>query len=186
MRQKYPRQWRAKVTPGVFDNDSGVRFQLACDEEEVVRRLKVRMPGDKEWPLSPATLDDWQLRSCGAASDFRTFDWTENFLLSKFGGRTSTSSSAVASPGCCSYSLLSKFYDLPRHRAFFLITRLRLLVDVVCQVLFKALDRPLQRFSASPAEAYLFPDVFSAPPMGSLLLEQRWTISWFLSVRTLC
>jgi hypothetical protein len=33
-------------------------LQLACDEEELIRRLDVSMPGDKEWPLSPATLDD--------------------------------------------------------------------------------------------------------------------------------
>ena len=75
MRLRHPRQWRAKVTPCVFDNESGARFQLACDEEEVVRRLNVRMPGDKEWPLSPATLDDVaeaiRLRRLGYV-----FDWT--------------------------------------------------------------------------------------------------------------
>ena len=75
MRLKHPRQWREKITPCVFDNESGARFQLACDEEEVVRRLNVRMPGDKEWPLSPATLDDVaeaiRLRRLGYV-----FDWT--------------------------------------------------------------------------------------------------------------
>ena len=75
MRLKHPRQWRAKITPCVFDNESGVRLQLACDEEEVIRRLNVRMPGDKEWPLSPVTLDDVanaiMLRRLGYV-----FDWT--------------------------------------------------------------------------------------------------------------
>jgi hypothetical protein len=30
----------------VFDNESGARFQLACDEDAVVRRLSVRMAKD--------------------------------------------------------------------------------------------------------------------------------------------
>ncbi|MFA6140413.1 MAG: hypothetical protein WC684_06795, partial [Hyphomicrobium sp.] len=47
-----------KSTPCVFDNETGVRLKLTCDEEEVIRRLNVRMPGGKEWPLSPTTLDD--------------------------------------------------------------------------------------------------------------------------------
>lgn len=74
-RLKHPRQWRAKITPCVFDNKTGARFQLACDEEQLVHRLNVRMPGDKEWPLSPATLDDVaeavRLRRLGYV-----FDWT--------------------------------------------------------------------------------------------------------------
>ena len=58
MRLKHPRNWRAKITPCVFDNETGVRLQLACDEEEVIRRLNVRMAGDKELSLSPVTLDE--------------------------------------------------------------------------------------------------------------------------------
>jgi len=50
MRFKHPRQWRSKITPCVFDNESGTRLQLACDEEALIRRLNVRMPGEKkEW-----------------------------------------------------------------------------------------------------------------------------------------
>ncbi len=59
MRFKHPRRWRTKITPCVFDNESGTRLQLACDEEALIRRLNVRMPGEnKEWPVSPTTLDD--------------------------------------------------------------------------------------------------------------------------------
>ncbi len=75
MRLKHPRKWRTKITPCVFDNETGVRLKLACDEEEVIRRLNVRMPGDKEWPLSPTTLDDVakaiMLRRLGYV-----FEWT--------------------------------------------------------------------------------------------------------------
>ncbi len=53
---KHPRKWRAKITPCVFDNESGHRFQLACDEDEVIRKLNVL--GRKEWPAQLATLDD--------------------------------------------------------------------------------------------------------------------------------
>jgi hypothetical protein len=74
-RLKHPRQWRAKITPCVFDNESGVRFQLAGDEEEVVRRLNVRMPGDKEWPLSPVTLDDVANAIMRRRLGY-VFDWT--------------------------------------------------------------------------------------------------------------
>lgn len=42
----HPYRWRAKVRPWVFDNESGARFQLACDEDAVVRRLSVRMSKD--------------------------------------------------------------------------------------------------------------------------------------------
>ena len=59
LRLKHPRRWRSKITPSVFDNESGARVQLACDEEAVIRRLNVRIPGqEQEWPLSPTTLDD--------------------------------------------------------------------------------------------------------------------------------
>ena len=75
MRLKHPRQWRAKITPCVFDNESGAHFQLACDEEEVVSRLNVRMPGDKEWPLSPATLDDVANAIMRRRLGY-VFDWT--------------------------------------------------------------------------------------------------------------
>ena len=39
LRLKHPRKWRAKITPCVFDNESGHRFQLTCDEEEVIRKI---------------------------------------------------------------------------------------------------------------------------------------------------
>jgi len=39
----HPYRWRAKVRPWVFDNESGARFQLARDEDAVVRRLSARM-----------------------------------------------------------------------------------------------------------------------------------------------
>lgn len=75
LRLKYPRRWRAKITPCVFDNETGTRIQLACDEEEVIRKLNVRMPGCKEWPAPLATLDDVaeaiSLRRLGYV-----FDWT--------------------------------------------------------------------------------------------------------------
>jgi len=75
MRLKHPRQWRAKVTPCVFDNESGHRLHLARDEEEVIRRLHVRLPGSKDWPAPLATLDDVaeaiRLRRLGYV-----FDWT--------------------------------------------------------------------------------------------------------------
>ena len=75
LRLKHPWRWRAKITPCVFDNESGHRFQLACDEDEVIRKLNVRMPGCKEWPAPLATLDDVaeaiRLRRLGYV-----FDWT--------------------------------------------------------------------------------------------------------------
>ncbi len=75
MRLKHPRKWRAKITPCVFDNETGHRFQLACDEEEVIRKLNVRMPGSKEWPAPLATLEEIaeaiRLRRLGYV-----FDWT--------------------------------------------------------------------------------------------------------------
>jgi hypothetical protein len=74
-RLRHPRQWRAKITPCVFDNESGARFQLACDEEQLVRRLNVRMPGDKEWPLSPVTLDDVAIAVMRRRAGY-VFDWT--------------------------------------------------------------------------------------------------------------
>jgi hypothetical protein len=69
-RLKHPRQWRAKITPCIFDNASGARFQLACDD-----RLNVRMPGDKEWPLSPVTLDDVAIAVMRRRTGY-VFDWT--------------------------------------------------------------------------------------------------------------
>jgi hypothetical protein len=75
LRVKHPRKWRAKATPCVFDNETGSRFQLACDEEEVIQKLNVRMPGSKEWPAPLATLDAVaeaiRLRRLGYV-----FDWT--------------------------------------------------------------------------------------------------------------
>ena len=75
LRLKHPRKWRAKITPCVFDKETGHRFQLACDEEEVIQKLNVRMPGSKEWPAPLATLDDVaeaiRLRRLGYV-----FDWT--------------------------------------------------------------------------------------------------------------
>ena len=75
LRLKHPRKWRAKVTPCVFDNETGHRFQLASDEEEVIQKLNVRMPGSNEWPAPLATLDEVakaiELRRLGYV-----FDWT--------------------------------------------------------------------------------------------------------------
>ena len=74
LRLRHPRKWRAKITPCVFDNQTGTRVQLACDEEEVIRKLNVRVAGDKEWPAPLATLDDVanaiRLRRLGYV-----FDW---------------------------------------------------------------------------------------------------------------
>jgi hypothetical protein len=83
MRLKHPRQWRAKITPCVFDNESGVRFQLACDEEALIRRLNVRLPGGKEWPASPTTLDDVATAIIRRRLGY-VFDWT---TISSFGTR---------------------------------------------------------------------------------------------------
>jgi hypothetical protein len=75
LRLKHPLKWRAKIAPCVFDIESGHRFQLACDEDEVIRKLNVSMPGSKEWPAPLATLDDVaeaiRLRRLGYV-----FDWT--------------------------------------------------------------------------------------------------------------
>ena len=75
LRLKHPRKWRAKITACVFDNETGHRFQLARDEDEVIRKLNVRMPGSKEWPAPLATLEDVaeaiRLRRLGYV-----FDWT--------------------------------------------------------------------------------------------------------------
>jgi hypothetical protein len=48
---KAPHRWRSGVRPWVFDNLSGIRFQLSQDEETVVRNLAAAMekraPGPK-------------------------------------------------------------------------------------------------------------------------------------------
>ena len=56
-------------------NESGGRFQLACDEEQWVIRLNVRMPGDQEWPLSPVTLEDVAIAVMRRRAGY-VFDWT--------------------------------------------------------------------------------------------------------------
>jgi hypothetical protein len=57
-RVRHPRKWREKSTPWIIDNEDGTRFQLTCDEEALIHRLNVRVPGKNEWPASPTTLDD--------------------------------------------------------------------------------------------------------------------------------
>lgn len=57
-RFRHPRRWREKAASSIFDNESGMRLQLACDEEELIRRLNVRLPGENDWPLSPVSFDD--------------------------------------------------------------------------------------------------------------------------------
>jgi hypothetical protein len=55
---RYPHRWREKTAPWIFDNETGARLQLTCDEHALIRRLNVRLPGKKEWPLSPVSLDE--------------------------------------------------------------------------------------------------------------------------------
>lgn len=55
---RFPHKWREKLTPSIFDNETGARFQLTSEEEALIRRLNVRVPGKKEWPLSPVSLDE--------------------------------------------------------------------------------------------------------------------------------
>jgi hypothetical protein len=55
---RYPHRWREKAAPSIFDNESGARVQLNPDEEALIRRLNVRVPGKNEWPLSPVSLDE--------------------------------------------------------------------------------------------------------------------------------
>ena len=75
LRLKHPRKWRAKITACVFDIETGHRFQLTRDEDEVIRKLNVRMAGSKDWSAPLATLDDVaeaiKLRRLGYV-----FDWT--------------------------------------------------------------------------------------------------------------
>jgi hypothetical protein len=53
-----PHNWRSKTRPWIFDNDSGVSFQLAVDEDAVLGRLTSRMTQDERAPdvgaLEPA------------------------------------------------------------------------------------------------------------------------------------
>lgn len=55
---RYPHRWREKAAPSIFDNETGARLQLTLEEEALIRRLNVRVPGKKEWPLSPVSLDE--------------------------------------------------------------------------------------------------------------------------------
>jgi hypothetical protein len=55
---RFPHKLRQKLTPSIFDNETGVRLQLTSEEEALIRRLNVRVPGKKEWPLSPVSLDE--------------------------------------------------------------------------------------------------------------------------------
>ena len=51
-----PHNWRSKTRPWIFDNDSGVSFQLAIDEDAVLGRLTSRMAKDTHTP-NPTTMD---------------------------------------------------------------------------------------------------------------------------------
>jgi hypothetical protein len=42
-----PHNWRSKTRPWIFDNDSGVSFQLAVDEDAVLGPLASRMTQDE-------------------------------------------------------------------------------------------------------------------------------------------
>lgn len=57
-RFKHPIRWREMVTPWVFDKDGGTRFQLARDEDALVRQLNVRISNNKPTPQLEAALDD--------------------------------------------------------------------------------------------------------------------------------
>ena len=74
-RFRHPMRWREKSTSWVFDNEGGARIQLTCEEEALIERLNVRMPGDKEWPLRPATLDDVANAIIRRRQGY-VFDWT--------------------------------------------------------------------------------------------------------------
>jgi len=69
-----PHRWRSGVRPWVFDNLSGIRFQLSQDEETVIRKLALAM---EKWPPS-AKLDVAFDYVAGAIARKRLgypFDW---------------------------------------------------------------------------------------------------------------
>lgn len=50
-----PHRWRAKTRPWIFDNNSGVRFQLDLEEDAVMGHLTSRLPKEARSP-DPSTL----------------------------------------------------------------------------------------------------------------------------------
>jgi hypothetical protein len=54
---KAPHRWRTGTRPWVFDNLSGVRFQLTQDEETVIRKLAMAMDKRTPAPSQDAAFD---------------------------------------------------------------------------------------------------------------------------------
>ena len=54
---KAPHRWRTGMRPWVFDNLSGIRFQLTQDEETVIRKLALAMDKRTPAPSQDAAFD---------------------------------------------------------------------------------------------------------------------------------
>jgi hypothetical protein len=55
---KAPHRWRSRLRPWVFDKQSGVRFQLAADEDAALQPLTSRMRNGSTPPEVAAAFDD--------------------------------------------------------------------------------------------------------------------------------
>lgn len=82
---KAPHRWRSGTRPWVFDNLSGIRFQLTQDEETVIRKLAAAMAKRPPGPGLDAAFDyvagviarkrlgyafDWRRVSAWTAADW--------------------------------------------------------------------------------------------------------------------
>ncbi len=85
---KAPHRWRSGTRPWVFDNLSGVRFQLTQDEETVIRKLATAMAKRPPGPNLDAAFDyvagviarkrlgytfDWRRLSAWTAADWESW-----------------------------------------------------------------------------------------------------------------
>lgn len=71
---KAPHRWRSGTRPWVFDNLSGIRFQLTQDEETVIRKLAAATAKRQQGPGLDAAFD----YVAGVIARKRlgyTFDW---------------------------------------------------------------------------------------------------------------
>ena len=68
-----PHRWRTGMRPWVFDNLSGIRFQLTQDEETVIRKLALAMDKRTPAPSQDAAFDYVAgARSRGSGSAIRS------------------------------------------------------------------------------------------------------------------
>jgi hypothetical protein len=85
---KAPHRWRSGTRPWVFDNLSGIRFQLSQDEETVIRKLAAAMAKRQPGASLDAAFDyvasviarkrlgytfDWRRLSAWTAADWDTW-----------------------------------------------------------------------------------------------------------------